>query len=275
MGVIFALVSAAIWGGSDFCGGVAARRLHQFQVLLLGAASGLALMVGLALWRGEPLPTLTSAGWALAAGVCGAVGIATLYQGLALGNAAMLSPTAGVIGAAIAALVGALLQGLPSTRQLAGFAAGLTGIWLVSQASSAGQAEKRRGLWLALVAGTGFGGYFVFIAQVQEGTLFAPLAISKVASLMTALAALRARRLPAPAALSSPLAVLTGFLDAGGNIFYLLAEKTTRLDVAAVLSSMYPAGTVLLAWLVQREHVTARQWLGVGLCLAAVALIAG
>lgn len=273
-GILFSLGAAIIWGAADFYGGQASRRQNHYQVLAIAASCGLMVLLALALLRGEEIPSLRSSLWAVAAGISGALGIATLYRGLAQGNTALISPVAAVIGAAIPALVGWFLQGLPGLAQLGGFACGLAGIGLASNTSSGKLEEKLEGLGLALLAGLGFAGYFIFIAQVEAGTLFAPLAVSKGVSLLTALVVLRLRRLPVISPMRSPLSLFTGLLDVGGNIFYLLAAQNARLDVAVVLSSMYPAGTVLLARLVVGERVTRLQWLGVLLCLAAVALIA-
>ena len=285
-GIIYAIISAAIWGAGDFCGGQAARRFDHYQVLALASSSGLAGLLALTVLRQEAFPSPAGWLWAMAAGAAGALGIATLYRGLALGNAALVSPVAGVIGAAIPALASAVLEGLPGPAQAAGFACGLAGIALVSSAPSSGTASRRSGLWLALLSGIAFGAFFILITRVDTQAVFAPLVIAKSIALLTALLALRLRGLkaiwPLPrrgAVVESTharavlIGLLTGVLDAGGNVFYLLASQNARLDIAAVLSSMYPASTVLLASLVQRERITVVQWLGVGFCLAAVALI--
>jgi drug/metabolite transporter (DMT)-like permease len=272
-GILYALLATTIWGASDFYGGQAARRHHHYQVLAIAAGSGLLVLTALTLASGERLPGWESCLWATAAGIAGAVGIATLYRGLSLGHTALVSPVAAVIGAAIPALAGTVIQGLPGVTQIAGFACGLAGIGLVSSTPGAQPGARRRGLGFALLAGIGFGGYFIFIAQVEPGQVFAPLTVAKMVSLLTAMVVLRTRRLKMIHPAQSPMALITGLLDAGGNIFYLLAAQNARLDIAAVLSSMYPAGTVLLARLVVDEKISMLQWLGVGLCLAAVGLI--
>jgi drug/metabolite transporter (DMT)-like permease len=127
---------------------------------------------------------------------------------------------------------------------------------------------------LAFAAGLGFGGFFILIAQVPGAGVFAPLLVARLAALAAALMLLAARRVPLPGLGSNPVALLAGVLDAGGNIFYVLAQRLTRLDVAAVLASLYPAATVLLAWIVLKERVSPAQWSGAALCLAAVVLIA-
>lgn len=126
---------------------------------------------------------------------------------------------------------------------------------------------------LAFLSGIGFGGFFVFIAQVDRGQVFAPVLVARIVTLCIAFVMLKLRRIPTPGLTSNPIALLAGVLDTGGNVFYLLATQFTRMDVAAVLSSLYPASTVFLATIILKEKVTRAQWVGVGVCLAAVVLI--
>jgi len=125
-----------------------------------------------------------------------------------------------------------------------------------------------------LAAGVGFGSYFVCIAQADSAGLFAPLVAAKAASLLVGLVMVALLRQGIPSPNKSPAALLAGVLDAGGNVFYMLAQQYSRLDVAAVLTSMYPAATVVLAAVLLKERVAGFQWLGVALCLGAVSLIA-
>jgi drug/metabolite transporter (DMT)-like permease len=119
----------------------------------------------------------------------------------------------------------------------------------------------------------GFGGFLILIAQVHSDLVFLPLVVTRSVMLATALLLMLARRLPFPGLTSNPVALLAGVLDAGGNVFFLFARQYTRLDVAAVLSSFYPVATVVLSRLVLHERVTRTQWIGAGVCLAAVGLI--
>ena len=128
-------------------------------------------------------------------------------------------------------------------------------------------------LILAVFAGIGFGGFFTLIGQVSQGTVFIPLVLTKTAALVLALFILFLRRENIPSLASSPIALTAGLFDAGGNVFFLLAKQYTRLDVAAVLASMYPSVTVILACLIQGERVSLSQWQGVVLCVIAIALI--
>jgi drug/metabolite transporter (DMT)-like permease len=271
--VIFALTSALVWGSGDFGGGLATRRGNQFQVLVLSTFSGIVLLLLCAAAWGESLPGLRSAMWAALAGVAGTLGLASLYRGLSLGYAASVAPVAAVVSAALPVVFSIVTEGVPAPTRLAGLALALLGIWLVS-ATSGGAGLGAQGVGLALLAGLGFGGFFILIGQVEPGALFSPLVVARGVSLSMALLLLWGRRQSLPSIPRSPIALLAGMLDAGGNVFYLLARQHTRLDIAAVLSSLYPVTTVLLASLVLKERVSPLQWLGAAVCLAAVVLIA-
>jgi drug/metabolite transporter (DMT)-like permease len=273
LGIVFALTSALVWGSGDFSGGFATRKTSQYQVLALSALSGIGILVLGALVLREPLPSLRGAIWAMLAGAVGAVGIAALYKALSMGHAASVAPTTGVIGAVFPVVFSMITQGMPGTTRLAGFILAFLGIWLVSGSAAAGSRVSRQGFLLACLAGAGFGGFFIMLAQVEPGKLFTPLILSRSMTFATALILLWANRQPFPALNVNPIALLAGVLDAGGNIFYMLARQFTRLDVAAVLSSLYPAATVLLASLLLKERISRGQWAGVVICLAAIALI--
>jgi drug/metabolite transporter (DMT)-like permease len=272
IGVVLALASAIVWGAGDFTGGFATRRGHQFEVLTLSSLSGVVLLLIFALLSRETLPPLASAGWAAAGGISGAVGLACLYRGLSLGSSATVAPIAAVITAALPVVFTGVTAGWPRGTQLAGFGLAMLGIWLVARAST-GDPISGHGLRLAIVAGAAFGLFLITIAQVQAGFVFVPLAIARAITLLTALFLLLAKRLPMPPLGSNRFALLAGFLDAGGNVLYLLAREYTRLDVAAVLASLYPVTTVVLARIVLEEQIAATQWAGGLVCVAAVVLI--
>jgi hypothetical protein len=283
LGVLSALASSAVWGAGDFLGGIATRRIHQLYVVALSAISGIALLLVGGTIVQEPLPQTADVAWAAAAGASGGFGIGLLYRGLSLANAALVAPTAAVVGALLPLLVGVARAGLPGVTRLAGFACALAGIWLVAKSAPATGASYRA-LRIAVLAGLGLGGFLALIAFVPAELVFGPLIVSRFVTLLGALVMLRLacperrRRAGAPklpsVALPIAVALLTGLLDAGGNILYIIARQFTRLDVAAVLSSLYPMSTVLLARIFLKQHITLAQAAGVALCLLAVALIA-
>jgi drug/metabolite transporter (DMT)-like permease len=273
IGVLLALTSAFVWGGADFSGGFAARRDSQYQVLALSALSGLLLLGAAALFWQETFPPARGVAWAMLAGVTGGLGIAGLYRALSIAPASIIAPTAGVIGAVLPVLFGGFTQGLPMLTTQLGFGLAFAGIWTVAGGSSAATPASRRGFYLACLSGLGFGGFFISLGQVGGGLVFTPLLITRTLTLATGLLLVRLARLPLPSFAANPPALLAGLLDAGGNLFYIVALQYIRLDIAAVLASLYPASTVLLAALLLKERISPRQGLGVLICLAAVVLI--
>jgi drug/metabolite transporter (DMT)-like permease len=179
-----------------------------------------------------------------------------------------------VIGAAVPVTYGAFVEGLPNPIQVVGFGFALVGIWFAARSPSAEAEVYRQGLVLAVAAGLSFGGFFVAIAQVEEGAVFAPLVVTKMAAICVGLAAVWASGLRLPSIKANAAGLLAGGLDTGANVLFLLARQFTRLDAAAVLASLYPAVTVLLARVVLKERINPAQSLGAVLCLVAIALIA-
>jgi drug/metabolite transporter (DMT)-like permease len=271
--VILGLASAASWGAGDFAGGLASKRSPVLGVLVLGQGTGVTLIVATALLLGEVFPAPATVAWSVAAGASGAVGLAALYRALAVGRMAVVAPVSAVLSATIPVVWSALNEGVPPSSKLAGFVVALAGIWLIARV---GATNGREGLALAVLAGCGFGAFLVLMDRGAQGGTFWPLAAARATSLALALAAAVASRRPwAPARSAAPLGLLSGALDAGGNAFFILATQVGRLDVAAVLSSMYPASTVLLAAALLRERVGWAQGAGIVAVLAAIALIAG
>jgi drug/metabolite transporter (DMT)-like permease len=272
-GIIFAVLSAITWGAGDFYGGLATRRHSQFQVLVLVSIVGSGLMLGASLIIREPLPGLGDVFWASSAGLGGAIGILALYYGLSQGNAAVVSPVAAVLSTVLPLLASLLTDGLPPPLRMAGLIIAVPGIWQVTRSSGTGKDSHPGGLGLAILAGVGFAAFFVLIAQIQEGQIFMPLVVSKLTAFVIGLLFLARRKESLQLPDRNPAVILAAIFDAAGNVFFLLAEQNTRLDIAAVLSSMYAAVTVLLSQQILKEKVTYGQWLGVCLCLLAIGLI--
>jgi drug/metabolite transporter (DMT)-like permease len=268
------LASAAAWGAGDFCGGLASRAASVFGVVVGAQVIGALALAAVAVARAEPWPAPADAVWSVGAGLGGAVGLVALYRALALGRMGLAAPITAVVGAAVPVLAGAFLEGLPRGWQLGGIALALAGVVLVSRPD--GAAGRPEGLGLALLSGLGFGAFFVLIDRVGGGAVFWPLACARAASVALVLAvglSARGRLTPGRGRRALLLLMLAGVLDAGGNAFFLLATQSGRLDVAAVLASLYPAATVLLARLVLDERLTPRQRVGVSCALGAIPLI--
>lgn len=273
LGTIMALTSAIVWGSGDFTGGLATRRRNQYQVLTLSALSGLVLLAAAALIKGESFPDWLGIFWAALAGLSGIVGITSLYKALSIGESSVVAPTSAVIGAGLPVLFGFLVQGLPDLPRLIGFGLAFVGIWIVSQSSTQRTEASRRGFQLACLSGLGFAGFMIFMSRVEADKIFTPLIISRTLVLLGSLLLLKINKAPLPSLRTNGVSLLAGVLDASGNIFFMLAKLYTRLDTAIVLSSLYPAATVVLTSLLLKEKISLRQWLGVLVCLAAIVLI--
>jgi drug/metabolite transporter (DMT)-like permease len=273
IGSLFAIASALSWGGGDFTGGLAMRRGRQFHTLVVSMVAGLVVLIAVILIGREVFPPLDVIKWPILAGAVGCIGIGSLYIALSSNHSAIVAPASAVIGVAVPVLYNSLTAGLPPTTALIGFVLALAGIWLVSRTKADGAPLTTKGIILTIVSGLGFGGFYIFMAQVPRGYVFSPLVISRSTALLVALMLLLFSREPRSSFFTNPISFLAGVLDAGGNALYMLARQFTREDVAVVLSSIYPAINVLLAALLMKESVSRWQWLGVGLCVVAVALI--
>jgi drug/metabolite transporter (DMT)-like permease len=272
--VALGLASAASWGAGDFSGGLASRRAPAAGVVVASQAAGIVLLVLLAMATGEALPSAGQIGWAALAGANGAFGLLALYSALASGRMGIAAPVSGVVGAVVPVLLGAVLHGSPGPLRLLGFVLALAGVWLLTaNEGSVGRAGVHE-LALPFLAGVSFGLFLVFIHQAGESTVLWPLTAARATS-MSVLAALGgitgSLRLPGRSALG--LTGLAGLLDTGGNAFFVLAAQAGRLDVASVLSSLYPASTVLLACALLGERLTRRQTAGALVTLAAIVCV--
>jgi drug/metabolite transporter (DMT)-like permease len=185
----------------------------------------------------------------------------------------LAAPTAAVLSAALPSLVGILLYGLPAPLQLVGFGFALVSLWFASYTRN--MLRETSGLGLAVLAGLGFAGFFILIDRIESQAVFWPLAAARFASATVMVAAMLVSRrnwMPHGKQLWS-FVVLAGLLDVAGNVFFALATQAGRLDIAAVVSSLYPAVTVLLARIVLKEQVSRVQALGVVTALIAISLI--
>ncbi len=274
LGVILALSSSVSYGSADFFGGLGSRRISPYQVLALSEAVGAISMALLAVLSGESFPSWLTIFWCCLGNLIGVVGLAMLYQGLATGNTAVVAPVAGVVGAAVPVLLAFFTSGFPELGALIGFALAVPAIGFVTASGGAKVQSGNSGLRLAVLSGLAFGFFYVVMGQVKTGGVFGALSIGRILALVVMLGILRLRREPFVNPLKNFAAVVTGVLDSVGNATYMLANQNLRLDVAVILTSIYPAVTVLLSAFVLKEKVRLLQWIGVGMCVAAIILIA-
>ncbi len=273
----FGLAASLSWGTSDFSGGVAAKRAPIFGVMTVSYGIGMVLLVALAVVRREPVAAWDDLIWAAAAGLAGATGLTAQYRALSMGRMGVAAPVAGVLGAAIPVVFSAFVDGVPGPFKIAGFGLAILGVTLISRSQSGG--GENSGLGLAVIGGLGFGMFFILIDQVSEDAVFWPLVAARLASVAVLLLivtrpGLSSRAAQFPARNGLPMVLLAGVLDVGGNTFFLLAAQSGRLDVASVLSSLYPAVTVILARSILKEHITRVQAIGIAAALVAIPLIA-
>jgi drug/metabolite transporter (DMT)-like permease len=274
LAVVYGLASAASWGAGDFTGGFASKRSSVYSVIVISQLVGALFLVGLTFALAESMPSLDNLILGGIAGLSGAIGLVALYTGLARGRMAIVAPFTAVVAAFFPVIVGIVSEGLPAPRQLVGFGAALIAIWFLSQAGN-GSALRLNELALPFLAGLGFGLFYILIDRVSQAAILWPLVAARVASIsmLSLLIAVR-RQAKAPPTNQLFIVALAGALDAGGNAFFALATQVGRLDISAVLASLYPAATVLLAWFILKERLVRQQWLGVVAALIALVLIA-
>jgi drug/metabolite transporter (DMT)-like permease len=253
---------------------MAARRGPVFGVVLVAQLVGMALAAVFAILRAEPLPAVTDVGWAVAAGIAGSMGLTALYHGLATGRIATVAPLTGILAAAIPVVVGWTLQGTPAVLQVVGIAVAIVAVVLVSTSIDP-QGDRPSGLRFGLLAGAGFGLFNVFASRFAEGSVFGPLVVVRLVEAgAVAIVIVVARR---PWRLRRPvvgLAMAVGVGDMAGNAFFILSAQAGRLDIAGVLSSLYPVTTIILATVILHERVTRSHAVGIVLAGAAIVLIA-
>jgi drug/metabolite transporter (DMT)-like permease len=266
------LAAVFAWGTSDFLGGYGARRANAFLLTAIAHLSGMILMAGVAVATHSPFPTRTAVAWALLGGLSGGGALAIFYRALATGRMGLTAPVAAVLGAAIPTAFGMFREGLPQAAQLVGFVMAATGIWLISRTEDE---SSREGIGMAALAGIGFAGFYLCIRQAGDGSAFWIAATSKVASfILTGLIVLIGRSARDIDRRGIALGIVAGCLDIVGSVLFIRASQTGRLDTAVVLSSLYPAVTVLLARFILKEHFTRWKALGMVAALLAVPMIA-
>ena len=279
MSVLLSLCAALSYGLSDFNGGIFSRRGGAWAVSLLAQLGGTVLVLLVVLLDGGS-PTSADLAWALLAGVGNGFGTAFLYRGLSSGRMGVVAPVSGVGSVLVPVAVGLLTGERPGSLVLVGVLLAFPAIWLVSRepADVPGVGPGPRagsGLVDGVLAGLGFGTLFAALAQVPEEAGFLPLAVNQlVAGAAIIVVATTLRQPWVPRNRYALGGLLSGALGALATGLFQVATQHGYLAVAAVITSLYPAFTVLLAATVLREHVHRTQAFGLALCAGAVALVA-
>ena len=272
---MLALASAAAFGTADFLGGLASRRASALLVTLAAHLAGLVVVLPVVLVLRAPVDPASLA-WGAASGVCGCAGAVVFFRALASGAMAAAAPVTAVVSAALPVLAGVLLGERPAVRAWLGVGAGLLAVGAISRGGDPSARFERRTLALAVGAGVGFGLFFICLSRASHASGLWPLLGARVGSLSLLAVVILGGRMSwraEPGAVR--LGVISGAVDMTANALFLLATRQGELALVAVLASLYPAATVLLALAVLGERLRALQLVGVALALVAVALIAG
>lgn len=276
MAVVLALISALVYGTSDYLGGRATRSAPLFAVTLVTQATTVTLAVLLVTVERAPFPGSTDIAWSVGAGLMSLVGILTFYEALAKGAMTVVAPITAVVSAVVPVAVGVATGERPSAVALVGVALALVAVALVSGVGGRAERPTRpRIAALAVAAGLGFGLLFVFLDRTSDDSGFWPLCIGQLASFPIVVTLVVVRRVQVSRlGRSAGLAVAAGGLAISANVTYLLATREGLLSLVAVVSSMYPATTVGLATALDGERMTRSQIVGLVLAVVAVAMVA-
>jgi drug/metabolite transporter (DMT)-like permease len=278
LAIALGLGSAACWGLADFVGGVQSRRVPVAAVMLVSQATGLVVVLLLVAASGERSPGFPALAPAALAGVGGAVALSAFYRALAIGTMSIVAPISAT-GAAVPVVVGLATGDRPGALQLAGIGAAAVGVVLASRERHE-EAERaaagRTSIGLALFAALGFGSFFVGMDAAADDSILWALLTARAATVAAVLAAatvLRPELPDRPRALAWLAGI--GVCDLAANGLYAAASTEGLLSVVAVLGSLYPVATILLARAILRERIRPVQAAGVVVALAGVVLIAG
>ncbi len=272
LSILYGLLSSASWGTADFIGGLATKKTSAIRVLYLAEIAGFVPFLFLAIILREPIPPVNDLLIGALASIVGLAGLIFLYRALAEGQMTTAAPVSALFAALIPVLFGIFTLGLPSLATLIGFGLAFLAVWLISQTDSTNWRFSISDLRLPLLSGLFFGCYFILVHKATLHAFFWPLTAARLAGCIAlGLFALITRQPAMPPRETWTLCIFNGVIDIMGNAFYVLATHTGRIDVAAVLGALYPASTVLLAWIFLKEKISVVQ--GMGIVLAFIAIV--
>ena len=275
----FGLISAATWGGSDFVGGVGARRAPALLIVATGHIVSLIVLLAICREMQVAIPGRAYMTYAALGGFEGSLALALFYRALAMAPMGLTAALTGLLTALVPVVFSLLHNGLPTPLTCIGLAAGCVAIWLITRSPAPkGPGVKETptppaALLLGSLAGVGFGTQLILFKMASGGGILWAMTSARTAGVLALLLFLAMMPPKAPWRGFWLTGILAGTLDTLGNFFYIQATRFGRLDVAALICSLYPAGTILLATMVLREWPTRRQMAGIGLALAAVGLL--
>jgi len=273
--IIYGLLSAVGWGAADFTGGIASRRTGAYRTVFYSEIIGLFFILLAVSITQEARPSWSTLLMAGTAGAIGTIALLTLYYALSIGKMSIATPVSALMAAALPVLAGTMMAGFPGALTFLGFGASLAAIWLISreEGNQKNIITHINDLRMPLLAGIGFGTYFILMHRAAQTATFWPMVASRSGGILIMLVYIVVQRRPWRVEQGAWLyIVINSLLDVGGNTLFLLASQNGRMDVAAVLSSLYPAITVLLAALILKERVARTQSIGILLALFAIIL---
>jgi drug/metabolite transporter (DMT)-like permease len=273
--VLLGLLASVGWGVADFGGGLTSRRGPVLGVLLWSQVASLAIGLPIALARTEPIMQPMDLAICIAGGALGSSGLALLYRGLSVGRMGVVAPVAAVLTAVLPVSFGFLTQGVPSLLAIGGIGSAVVSVILVSRAPAAADGRPS-GLWYGIGAGTVFGLFTVAVSLLGDGLILSPIIVIRIASVLAIGSWILARREPWRVARRLwPALVVVGVIDMLATVAYLSAIGIGPLAIAAILASLYPVVTTILAAVVLRERISPVHAIGIVAAGAAVILIAG
>lgn len=273
--LVFGLLASLGWGIADFGGGFTSRRAPVLAVLLWSQVAGLTVGVPILVLSGEPAMQPVDIGIAIVGGSFGAAGLALLYRGLSTGRMGVVAPVAAVITATLPVAFGFLTEGIPSWLAVAGIGFALFSVALVSRAPAEPDGRPS-GLKFAIAAGVTFATFTILASQFSEGLVVSPVVLLRLASILSIAAWIIVRREPWRVSRGLlPALLAIGVIDMSATAAYLSAIAVGPLAIAAILASLYPVITTILAAVVLRERIRLVHAVGILAAAAAVVLIAG
>ena len=274
MGILLGGLASLLWGVGDFLGGEGAKRAPAASVVLWAGVFSFPVVALIALLVGGTVSAVDMA-FGAAAGAGGGLGLVFLFAGLGRGQAAAVAPASGALTGVFPVVVAVLIGERPSALAWVGVAIAVPAIILSSWVADPGDVP-RGGLWYGVVAGFGFGSYTIMISMTGEGSQLLPLIPARAATMVVVgiVAILGLWNVTGFSTMPKAIVIGSGLFDVGANITLLLGLRFASLALVSVSASLFPAVTVLLARVVNHEHLRARQVLGLVLAMAAIAAIA-
>jgi drug/metabolite transporter (DMT)-like permease len=277
LSILYGILSAGTWGAADFIGGLASKRTGPYRILFLAEIAGLVPFTVLALLTRESIPPVRDLLLSAGASLLGLTGLLILYRALADGQMTIAAPVSALFAALVPVIFGFFSLGVPRRTTTLGFGFALLAVWFIAQTENLHSflqgLRSFANLRLPLLSGIFFGWYFILLHQATLHSFYWPLAAARLAGVLAlALYGCLKRQPLLPPRDMWGLSLINGILDIGGNAFYVLAAQTGRMDVAAVLGALYPASTVLLAWIFLKERLNWLQAFGVLLAFTAIVL---